>query len=211
MQEGDKIELPIIIKADTQGTAEAISESLTKLSTDQITNHIVMKSSGGISESDIRLAETTGSVIIGFQVRAGRGLQEVADQAGVTIKYFSVIYEIVDAIKSIMIGKLPTIKKEVVQGHAEVRNLISISRIGNIAGSAVLDGKITRHSNLRLIRDDVVVYDGRLGSLKRFKDDVKEVATGFECGIMFESYNDIKVGDVIEAYIVEEEAAKLEA
>ncbi len=209
MQEGDKIELPIIIKADTQGTAEAISESLVKLNTDAITNQIVMKSSGGISESDIRLAETTGAVIVGFQVRAGRGLAEVADNAGVTIKYFSVIYEIVDAIKSIMIGKLPTIKKEVVQGHAEVRNLISISRIGNIAGSAVLDGKITRHSKLRLIREDVVVYDGKLGSLKRFKDDAKEVATGFECGIMFESYNDIKVGDIIEAYTIEEEAATL--
>jgi translation initiation factor IF-2 len=133
----------------------------------------------------------------------------MAERRGVIIKYFSVIYELVDAVKALMAGKLPPIQTEVVQGHAEVRNAISVPKFGTIAGSAVLDGKITRSSQLRLIRDEIVVYDGKLGSLRRFKDDVKEVQNGYECGIGFDGYNDIKVGDVIEAYIIEESEATL--
>lgn len=202
-------EVPLIIKADTQGSVEAIAESVLKLNTERVANRIVHKAVGGINESDINLAETSGAVILAFSVRASRGLDDYAEKKGVAISYFSIIYELVDAVKNLMVGKLPPIRTEVVQGHAEVRNAISVPRIGTIAGSAVLDGKITRGSSLRLIRDQIVIFEGKLGSLRRFKDDVKEVQNGYECGIGLEGYNDIKVGDVIEAYTIEESKATL--
>jgi translation initiation factor IF-2 len=133
----------------------------------------------------------------------------MADKQGVLIKYFSIIYEIVDAVKAIMVGKLPPIINEVVVGHAEVRKPISVPKIGTIAGSAVTDGKIPRSAHCRLIRDEIVIYTGKLGSLRRFKDDVKEVAQGYECGIGIDGYNDLREGDVIEAYVLEEQAATL--
>jgi translation initiation factor IF-2 len=203
------IEVSVIIKGDTQGSVEAIAEAVNKLNTDKVKNRIALKGAGGITESDIMLAAATSAVIIGFNVRAGRGLDDVAQKHGVTIKYFSVIYEIVDAMKAVMAGRLPPIQKEVVVGHAEVRNPISIPKIGTIAGSAVLDGKITRNSHLRLIRADVVIYSGRIGSLRRFKDDVREVAQGYECGIGIDGYQDLRVGDVIEAFVIEEVAPTL--
>jgi len=202
MKEAELPELPLIIKADTQGSLEAVCDSLEKLNTDQVRNKTIHRAVGGISESDITLAEASGAAVIGFNVRAARGLPDLADERGVLISYFSVIYDLVDSVKSLMAGKLPPIVEEVVIGQAEVRQPINVPKIGTIAGSAVIDGKITRNAFLRLIRDEIVVYTGKMGSLRRFKDDVKEVKSGYECGISFENYNDIKIGDVIEAYEV---------
>ena len=204
MKDSETPEMPIIIKGDTQGSVEAIVEALAKLNTEDVMNKIVHKAVGGISESDITLAETSGAVIVGFNVRAARGLDDAADQSGVVLKYFSVIYDLIDAVKNLMAGKLPPIVEEVTQGRAEVRQSISVPKIGTIAGSAVTDGKINRSSHLRLIRDDIVVYTGKIGSLRRFKEDVREVKSGYECGIGIENYNDIKIGDVIEAFEIVE-------
>ncbi|RYZ60445.1 MAG: translation initiation factor IF-2 [Proteobacteria bacterium] len=202
-------EVPIIIKADTQGSVEAISEAILKLNSDRVRNRIVHKAVGGVNESDVSLATTSGAVIIGFNVRAVRGLDEQAEKQGTLIKYFSVIYDIVDALKSVMAGKLPPIQKEVILGHAEVRATIKVPKIGLVAGTSVLDGKITRQSHLRLIRESVVVFTGRVGSLRRFKDDVREVVQGYECGIGIDGYSDVREGDIIESFIIEEHAAVL--
>ncbi len=209
VKEAETPEVPVIIKADTQGSVEAIAEAVTKLNSDRVRNRIVHKAVGGINESDISLAATSGAVLFGFNVRAARGLDDLAEKQGILIKYFSVIYEIVDVLKSVMAGKLPPIQKEVIQGHAEVRQTIKVPKIGIVAGTSVLDGKITRNSQLRLIRNDVVIYSGRIGSLRRFKDDVREVVQGYECGIAIEGYSDIREGDVIETFIIEEHAPAL--
>lgn len=202
-------EVAFIVKADTQGSTEAICEALMKIESDKVKSKIVHKGVGGVNSSDVSLAETSGAVVFGFNVRAARGLSDEADNKGVNIKYFSIIYELIDAAKAILAGSLPPVESEVVLGHAEVRDAISVPRIGTIAGSAVLDGKIIRNCMLRLIRDDVVIHTGKIGSLRRFKDDVKEVNTGYECGIGIENYNDLKIGDVIEAYKIEESQATL--
>jgi translation initiation factor IF-2 len=209
VQTSERPELAIIVKADVQGSLEAVCDAINKLSGDKVQNRIVHRAVGGISESDVALAVTTGAVIVGFNVRAARGLDDVANKRGVVVKYFSIIYELVDAVKAIMAGKLPPIVTESVLGHAEVRQTISVPKIGTIAGSAVLDGKITRQSKLRLIRDSVVIYNGKVSSLRRFKDDVREVAQGYECGIGIDGYADIRVGDVIEAYEMQESAPTL--
>lgn len=202
-------EVPFIIKADMQGSLEAISESVRKQTTPKVKTRIVHAAVGGITESDITLASSSGAIIVGFNVRAARGLDTMAEREGVLIKYFSIIYEIVDAVKAIMVGKLPPIVSEVIIGHAEVRKPISVPKIGTIAGSSITDGKITRAAHCRLIRNEIVIYVGKLGSLRRFKDDVKEVAQGYECGIGIDGYNDVKEGDVIEAFVLEESAATL--
>lgn len=202
-------EVVFIVKADTQGSAEAIQDSILKLSTPRVKNRIVHCAVGGISESDVTLAAASGAIVVGFNVRAARGLDDLAAREGVVIQYFSIIYEIVDAVKAIMVGKLPPVISEVVLGHAEVRKPISVPKIGTIGGSAVIDGKITRSALCRLIRNQIVIFTGKLGSLRRFKDDVKEVAQGYECGIGIDGYNDLKEGDVIEAYVLEETAATL--
>jgi translation initiation factor IF-2 len=209
VQNNDRPEVPIIIKADVQGSLEAVCEAVSKLSTPRISNRIVHRAVGGITDSDLSLAVSTGAVILGFNVRAARGLDDEANREGVVLKYFSIIYELVDAVKSIMAGKLPAIVTEQVLGHAEVRQTISVPKVGTVAGSAVLDGKITRQSQLRLVRDNVVIYSGKISSLRRFKDDVREVAQGYECGISIEGYQDVRVGDVIEAYVFEETAPTL--
>jgi translation initiation factor IF-2 len=205
----DAPEVPFIIKADTQGSAEAIAESMLKIKSEKIKARIIHRTVGGINASDVSLAETSGAVIFGFNVRAPRDLLEAAEKRGVVIKYFSIIYELLDATKAIMAGQLPPVRKEVVTGHAEVRNPISVPKVGMIGGSFVTSGKIVRSANLRVIRDNVIIHTGRIGSLRRFKDDVKEVATGYECGIGVESYNDLRVGDIIEAFQIEETAAEL--
>ncbi|SME88696.1 translation initiation factor IF-2 [Pseudobacteriovorax antillogorgiicola] len=209
VKDADTPEVPVIVKADTQGSVEAVTEAVMKLNTDKVRNRVVHKAVGGINESDLSLAETSGAVVVAFNVRAARGLDEEAEKRGVMVKYFSVIYEIVDALKAVMAGKLPPIQREVVIGHAEVRQTIKVPKVGLVAGTAITDGKVVRNSNVRLIREDVVVYSGKLGSLKRFKDDVKEVAQGYECGIGIDGYNDIRIGDIIEAFVIEEEAATL--
>ncbi len=202
-------EVPIIVKGDTQGSVQAICESILKLSTPKVRNKIIHSAVGGVTESDLTLASASKAIVIAFNVRAARGMEDYAEKAGVLIRYFNIIYDIVDALKSIMVGKLPPIINEVVTGHAEVRKTISVPKMGTVAGSAVTDGKISRNAHCRLIRDSIVVYQGKLGSLRRFKDDVKEVVQGYECGIGIEGYNDVKEGDVIEAYVLEETAATL--
>ncbi len=209
VQVQDTPEVPVILKADTQGSVEAIAEALNKINTEKVRNRVVHKAVGGVSESDITLAKASGAILIAFNVRAGRGLDEVAEKQGVPLRYFSVIYDLVAAVKNVMAGKLPPIVTEVIQGHAEVRQTIRVPKIGLVAGTAVVDGKITRNSHLRLIRDNVVIYSGKITSLRRFKDDVKEVAQGYECGIGIEGYQDIREGDVIESYVMQEEAPTL--
>ncbi len=209
MKTADALELPVIVKGDTQGSVEAIVESITKINTDAVKNKVVHRGVGGISESDLSLAEASGAVIIGFNVRAARGLDDSAQKRGILIKYFSIIYDLVDTVKGLMAGKLPPIEEEVFLGRAEVREPISVPKIGTVAGSAVIDGRITRTAHLRLIRDDIVIYAGKIASLRRFKDDVKEVKSGYECGISIENYNDIKPGDVIEAFEIQERKATL--
>lgn len=202
-------QVPVVIKGDTQGSVEAIVDAISKIKTEKVTVRYVHKGVGGVTESEIALAATSGAIIIAFNVRASRSSEEAAEKQGVPLKYFSVIYDLVDAVKAVMAGSLPPIQSEVIQGHAEVRTPISVPKIGLVAGSAVTDGKITRSCQLRLIRDNVVVYDGKLGGLRRFKEDVKEVMSGYECGISFEGYNDVRQGDVIEAYTIEESQATL--
>jgi translation initiation factor IF-2 len=209
VKEADTPEVPVIIKGDTQGSVEAVAESIEKLNTERVRNRIVHKGVGGVNESDVSLAETSNAVIIAFNVRTARGLDDMAEKKGIPIRYFSVIYDIVDALKAIMAGRLPPIQKEVILGHAEVRQTIKVPKIGLVAGTAVIDGKVTRNCQVRLIRDDVVIFSGKVGSLRRFKDDVKEVMQGYECGIGIEGYNDIREGDVIETFIIEEEAPAL--
>ncbi len=210
IQESGRLEVPIIIKADTQGSSEAIEDALKKINSPKVSNRVIHRGVGGVNESDVALAEATHAVIVGFNVRAVRGLEEEAEHKGVVIKFFGIIYDLIDAVKAIMAGKLPPILKEVVQGHAQVKMPINIPKIGVIAGSNVLDGKVYRNSIMRVIRDEVVIYQGKISSLKRFKDDVKEVASGYECGIGIEGYNDLREGDVLEAFEVQEHVAQLE-
>ncbi len=203
-------QISLLIKADTQGTVEAINDSISKLKSEKVNAKVIFKGVGGITESDLNLAETCHAVILSFNVRMPGALTGICERKGIVVQYFSVIYKLVDAVKGFMVGKLPPVTSEVIQGHAEVREAIRIPKVGFIAGSNVTDGKITRNSYLRLVRDDVVIYTGKLAALKRFKDDVKEVQSGYECGISFENCTDIKAGDIIEAYIIEESPAELD-
>lgn len=202
-------EMPIILKADTHGSVEAIRASLQKLDTPKVKNKIIHSAVGGITETDVTLAEASGATIIGFNVRPDKLSSQAAETRGVDIQFFSIIYELLESVEKLMAGKLAPVKTEKVLGHAEVRNLFSVPKIGVIAGTAITDGKVTRNSHIRVVRDGIVIYTGRIGSLKRFKDDAKEVLQGFECGIGVENYNDLKVGDVLESFIIEETAATL--
>jgi translation initiation factor IF-2 len=206
----EMLSVSFILKADAQGSVEAIAEAIANLKSKKVKANVIHKAVGGINESDLNLAQVSDAVILAFNVRASRKLDEEAETRGVHIKYFGVIYELVDTVKSIMAGVLPPITKEVIQGHAEVRQAFSVPKIGTVAGSAVIDGKILRNCQLRLIRDQIIIYSGKMASLRRFKDDVKEVQHGYECGISFESYNDIRVGDIIEAFMLEESKATLD-
>ncbi|MHB9098222.1 MAG: translation initiation factor IF-2 [Syntrophales bacterium] len=208
MKEGVK-ELNVIIKADVQGSIEALIDALNKLSTDDIKLKIIHSSTGTITETDVMLASASNAVIIGFNVRPDPRVVEVAEQEGVDIKLYDIIYNVIADVRAAMEGLLDPIFKEVVQGRAEVREIFRVPKVGAIAGSYVTDGKITRSAGLRLLRDGVVLYDGKIASLRRFKDDAKEVAAGFECGIGIEGFNDIHVGDVIEAYVKEQIERKL--
>ena len=204
IQEGQVKELNIILKADVQGSIEAISEALHKLSTQAIKVIVIHSSPGAITETDILLASASKAIIIGFNVRPNHKVQEMAEQEQVDVRFYDIIYQLVSDVKDAMVGMLEPVYKEVVHGHAEVRDLFHVPKLGAIAGSLVTDGKIERNAKARLLRDHVVIYDGRIASLRRIKDDVKEVAVGYECGIRLEDYNDLKVGDIIESYILEE-------
>jgi translation initiation factor IF-2 len=207
--EGGMKELPIIIKADVQGSAEVLADTLTKLADQNVKIRIIHSGVGAINESDVLLASASNAIIIGFNVRPDRNASDVADREKVDIRQHSVIYNVVDEMKKAMTGLLEPTFKEVRIGSAEVRDTFKVPKFGTIAGCMVLDGRITRagDTQARLLRDNVVVYEGKIGSLRRFKDDVSEVKAGFECGIGFERFNDIKVGDVIEAFVVERVAA----
>jgi translation initiation factor IF-2 len=207
--EGGMKELPIIVKADVQGSAEVLGDTLTKLSDEKVKVRIIHSGVGAINESDVLLASASNAIIIGFNVRPDRNASDVADREKVDIRQHSVIYNVVDEMKKAMAGLLEPTFKEVRIGTAEVRDTFKVPKFGTIAGCMVLDGRITRagDTQARLVRDNVVVFEGRIGSLRRFKDDVSEVKAGFECGIGFERFNDLKVGDLIEAFVVERVAA----
>jgi translation initiation factor IF-2 len=208
IKEGVK-DFNVIIKADVRGSIEAISDALNKLSTDDIKLKIIHNSTGAISETDVMLASAANAIIIGFNVRPDARVVEIAQQEGVEIKLYDIIYNVIADVRAAMEGLLEPEYKEVVQGRGEVRELFKVPKIGTIAGCYVTDGKIMRNANLKLVRDSVVVFDGKILSLKRFKDDAREVLAGFECGISIDGFNDIHVGDVIESYINEQLERKL--
>ncbi|MCL4235139.1 MAG: translation initiation factor IF-2, partial [Deltaproteobacteria bacterium] len=203
-------ELKVILKGDVQGSVEAVTEALRKLSTPQVKVTVVHSGVGGITETDINFAVASQAVVIGFNVRPTPEVRELADREGVQIKIFNIIYELLDEVTAGLEGLLSPIKNEVYVGRAEVRQTFSISKIGTIAGCYVVDGKIQRAARIRVIRDSVEMYSGKMSSLKRFKDDAREVATGFECGIQVENFNDVKLGDILECFVIEEVAAKLQ-
>ncbi|KJS07539.1 MAG: translation initiation factor IF-2 [Flavobacteriales bacterium BRH_c54] len=197
---GDFKELNVIIKGDVDGSIEALSDSLQKLSTDQIEVNIIHKSVGQISESDVMLAAASDAIIIGFQVRPSVNARKLAEQEQIDVRLYSIIYDAIEEIKDAMEGMLAPKFEEKITGTVEIREIFKISKVGTIAGCMVQEGKIYRTSDIRVIRDGIVVYTGKLGSLKRFKDDVKEVAKGYECGLNIDKFNDIKEGDIVEAY-----------
>ena len=209
MGENQAQSLPIIIKADVQGSYEALAGSLRKLSTDEVRVDVLHSGVGGVSESDVNLAIASGAVIIGFNVRADATARKLAEHEGIEIRYYNIIYDAIDDVKAALSGMLAPEQKENVIGTVEIRQVITVSKVGNIAGCMVTDGLIKRDSHVRLIRNNVVVHTGELASLKRFKDDVKEVRQGFECGLMLKNYNDIMEGDQLEAFEVVEVARKL--
>jgi translation initiation factor IF-2 len=200
---------PLIIKADVQGSVEAITGALEALGTDEVAARIIHSGVGGITESDVTLAASSGAAIIGFNVRANAQARQAAEQDGTEIRYYNVIYNLVDDVKAAMSGMLSPERRETMLGNAEVLEVFNISKVGKIAGCRVTDGVVQRGAGVRLIRDDVVVHEGKLSTLKRFKDEVREVPSGQECGMAFESYEDMRVGDVIECYRVEEIARTL--
>jgi translation initiation factor IF-2 len=208
IKEGAK-ELNVILKADVQGSLEALTEALHKLSTDEIKLKLIHSSTGAITETDVMLASASDAIILGFRVRPDARVVEIAEKEGVEIKLYDIIYNAINDVRAAMEGLLEPEFKEVVQGRAEVRETFRIVKVGTVAGCYVTDGKIPRSASVKLVRDGVVVYDGKIASLKRFKDDAKEVTAGMECGLGIEGYNDIRTGDVIEAYITEQIERKL--
>jgi translation initiation factor IF-2 len=196
-------EFPLVIKGDVQGSIEAIVGALEKLSTDEVVARIIFSGAGGITESDVRLAEASNAAVIGFNVRAHKEAREAAEQAGIEIRYYDIIYALVDDVKKAMSGLLAPTARETMLGNATIIEIFKVSKVGTVAGCRVTDGTVERGANVRLIRDSVVVHQGKLSQLKRFKDDAREVLAGQECGMAFENYHDMKVGDTIECYRVE--------
>jgi translation initiation factor IF-2 len=197
---GDFQELNVIVKGDVDGSIEALSDSLLKLSQESIQINIIHKAVGQITESDILLASASDAIVIGFQVRPSAGARKIAEKEEIDIRLYSIIYKAIEEIKEAMEGMLSPEFKEQIVGTAEIRETFKITKFGTIAGCYVTDGRINRNHQVRIIREGIVVYSGELGSLKRFKDDVKEVKNGYECGLNIAKYNDIRVGDVVEAY-----------
>jgi translation initiation factor IF-2 len=197
---GNFQELNIIVKGDVDGSIEALADSLIKLSTPEIHVNVIHKAVGQISESDVTLAAASNAVIVGFQVRPSQGARKLAEQEQIDIRIYSIIYDAIEEIKSAMEGMLsPEIREEII-ATLEIREVFNISKVGTIAGCIVREGKILRTSKIRIIRDGIVIHTGTVGSLKRFKDDVKEVNSGFECGLDVAGFNNIEVGDIIEGY-----------
>ena len=197
-------EFPLVIKGDVQGSVEAIIATLEKLNTDEVAARIIHAAVGGISESDITLAEASGAVVIGFNVRANKEARDSADRAGIEIRYYNIIYNLVDDVKAAMSGLLAPTMREQMLGNAQILEVFNISKVGKVSGCRVTDGRVERGANVRLIRDNVVIHEGKLSTLKRFKDEVNEVPSGQECGMQFQGFQDIKEGDYIECFTVEE-------
>ena len=204
MKQGEMKELKLIVKADVQGTVEAMAASLMKIEVEGVNVKIIHTGAGAINESDISLAAASNAIVIGFNVRPDVNARRAADAEGVDIRQHRVIYQVIEEIESAMKGMLDPEFEEKVVGQAEVRETFVVSKIGTIAGSYVTEGKIVRDAGVRVIRDSIVIFEGELDALKRFKDDVKEVARGYECGITIKNFNDIKEGDIIEAFVMEE-------
>ena len=203
VKEGSVKELGIVLKADVQGSVEVLTDTLTKLSTEKVKVRIIHAGAGAITETDVNLASASNAVIVGFNVRPERMAQELAEKDAIDIRLHTVIYNVTDELKKAMEGLLEPTFKEIVAGHAEIRDTFRVPKVGVIAGCYVTDGRIPRTAQVRLLRDNVVIFEGRIGSLRRFKDDVSEVKEGFECGIGIANYNDVKIGDVIEAFTME--------
>jgi translation initiation factor IF-2 len=203
---GEVKELPLIIKADVQGSVEVLADTLNKLSGEKVKIKVIHAGVGAITETDVLLASASNAVVIGFNVRPERKASELAQLERVDIRMHTIIYNVTEEIRKAMVGLLAETYKETTLGRAEVRNTFHISKVGSVAGCYIQDGKVTRDAQIRLLRDNVVVYQGRVRSLRRFKDDVAEVRTGMECGVTLENYGDVKVGDVIEAYVKEKVA-----
>jgi len=209
MAEGEVKNLPMIIKTDVQGSQEALVQSLQKLSTAEVRVQVVHAAVGGISENDVNLAVASKAVIIGFNTRADASARKLAEANGVDIRYYNIIYDAVDEVKAAMSGMLAPEKREQALGLVEIRQVFVVSKVGSIAGCYVLEGLVKRGSQVRLLRNNVVLWTGELDSLKRFKDDVKEVKSGFECGLSLKNYNDIQEGDQLEIFEVQEVARTL--
>ncbi len=209
IQVGDVKELPVIIKADVQGSVEVLKDTIEKASTEKVKVRVILAAAGAISTNDVLLASASGAIVIGFNVRPERNASELADKEGVDIRLHTVIYELSDELRQAMAGLLAPTMEESIKGRAEVREIFKVPKAGMIAGCHVVEGTVPRNTQVRLLRDNVVVYDGKISSLRRFKDDASEVRAGFDCGISLERYNDVKPGDIIEAYIRREVAATL--
>ncbi|NCB04457.1 MAG: translation initiation factor IF-2, partial [Clostridia bacterium] len=204
INEGQVKDLNIIVKADVQGSAEAVKASLEKLSCDEVRVRVIHSGVGGVNDSDVMLASASNAIIVGFNVRPEAGAAESAARAEVDMRMYRVIYDCIEEIEQAMKGMLAPKFREVQLGRAEIRQTFKVTGVGTIAGCYVLDGKVQRAAQVRIVRDSIVIHEGVLSTLKRFKDDAKEVASGYECGMSFEKYNDIKEGDIVEAFIMEE-------
>ncbi|HSR71890.1 MAG TPA: EF-Tu/IF-2/RF-3 family GTPase, partial [Kiloniellales bacterium] len=209
IKEGEARQMPVVIKSDVHGSLEAISNSLEKLGNEEVEIRVLHAGVGGINESDVTLARATDAMIIGFNVRANPQAREMARRDGVDIRYYSIIYNVVDDMKAALTGMLSPTQREKFLGYAEIREVFDITKVGKVAGCMVTEGMVRRGAKVRLLRDDVVIHDGTLKSLRRFKDEVREVKDGYECGMAFENYSDIQVGDRIECYEIEEVARSL--
>ncbi len=206
---GEAKELPVVIKGDVQGSVEAIVATLEKMGNEEVKVRVLHAAVGGISESDITLAKASGALVVGFNVRANPQARDLARRDDVEIRYYSIIYDVADDVRRALTGMLSPTLREQFLGNAQIREVFNITKVGKVGGCMVTEGLVKRGAKVRLLRDNVVIHEGSLGQLKRFKDDVKEVREGYECGMSFENYNDIQVGDIIECFEIEEVAGVL--
>jgi translation initiation factor IF-2 len=209
IQAGEAEELPLVVKADVQGSVEAILGSLHKLETEEVKARVLHSGVGGVNESDVTLAAASDAMILGFNVRANALARELARRDGVEIRYYSVIYDVINDIKAALSGMLAPSIKETALGAADIREVFTITKVGKVAGCRITEGLVRRGAKARLLRDSVVIYEGTIATLRRFKEETKEVKEGYECGITLENYQDIQVGDVIECFEVEEVARSI--
>jgi translation initiation factor IF-2 len=210
IQQGEVKDLNLIIKADVHGSIEALSDALTKLSNEEVKVKVIHSATGTVTESDISLAAVSNAIIIGFNVRPTPKVQAYAGEENVDMRFYNIIYDVIKDVKGAMVGLMESTYKEHVTGTAEVREIFQIPKVGAIAGSYVTDGKLERGQKMRVVRDGIVLYEGKNSSLRRFKDEAKEVQAGYECGIGVENFNDIKVGDILESFYLEEIRPEIE-